>query len=160
MGIPTNSILFDADGDTDLREPVRLIVNTIDENNDWFIGTQEFIVDYDAPSPANGYRVLYTGCCRLSSIRDNNNDDRFGVEATIKLLPNVPFAQHNRSPRVTALPIITLPQSSTPVTFNIPAVDADGDVVSFAISTKSRMTNFMPSQGNFQKKPHLHRQVL
>lgn len=153
MGGTTNTIYFDYNGNRKHQIPVQLYVNTIDVPNDWFIGTRKYIVDYGAPSTGDGYLIHYEGCCRLSTINDGNNDKSFTVESNVKLLANVPYSKHNRSPRVTALPIITLAQSKTPVSFQIPAVDFDGDPISFSVSSRSSLANIVPSRGNFKISP-------
>jgi hypothetical protein len=83
---------------------------------------------------ANGnYNATFTGCCRLSNLLQNNNDQTYTLISTVNV-GGPPF----NNPPVSALPpFVNIPINSTNNLFTIPATDPDGDPVTFRLSTSA-----------------------
>jgi len=73
------------------------------------------------------HTVYYGDCCKISNLQ-NNTGTSWYVFTTIDVGSN------NNSP-VTSLPALTNVQQNTNATFNIPAVDSDGDNLTYRLAT-------------------------
>ena len=84
-------------------------------------------ISYTFPTNGN-YKVYYGSCCKISELQNNNYNARWYVYTTVNVGSN------NSSP-VTSLPAIAYVQQGINATFNIPAVDPDGDAVTYRLAT-------------------------
>ena len=110
--------------------PVNLLVTSISTTEDWMTGTFETTLTFPA-GPAS-YVLNYTNCCRISTLRDNNNDINFIV--TSRVTVTAPPQAVNQPPTAATLPIITLALNQ-PASFPIAAADPNGDIITFSLST-------------------------
>ncbi|MBC3758358.1 T9SS type A sorting domain-containing protein [Hyunsoonleella sp. SJ7] len=80
---------------------------------------------------AGNYEVsAYNSCCRTSDLEDGNNDQGYSLKATV----NVGGTFNN--PPVASLPqVVNLPIGVSNATFSIPAVDPEGDAISYRLAT-------------------------
>ena len=108
-----------------------LIVTAV--NNDpnpllaWFYGTATITHTYAA---AGNYLASFESCCRISSLF-NNPDGEFRVQTLVNA------GSGNSSPVSTVTPIIDLPLNSASASFQIPAVDPNGQPLSFRLANAS-----------------------
>ena len=80
--------------------------------------------------PANGqYKIYYSTCCKIAGMQNNSNTSWY-VYTTVNV------GSGNSSP-VTSLPAVVYVQENSSATFNIPAVDPDGDNVTFRLATNA-----------------------
>jgi hypothetical protein len=106
---------------------IDLQVTSVNSTEDYFIGT--FTVVHTYAAGTDDFTVSYSGCCRLSTLQ-NNPDGNFGEVTTINL------GTTNLGSPVSILPPVVSVSTGLPTaTFNVPAVDPDGGVLSYALST-------------------------
>jgi len=75
-------------------------VTSVDAGNDTLYATQTFTLTY--PIASSPVRVVFTNCCRLSTLLDGNNDQNMQVAAVID------HTLGTRSPRSVSLPVISV----------------------------------------------------
>eukprot|EP00456_Euglypha_rotunda_P081669 TRINITY_DN79886_c0_g2_i1.p1 TRINITY_DN79886_c0_g2~~TRINITY_DN79886_c0_g2_i1.p1 ORF type:complete len:104 (+),score=11.13 TRINITY_DN79886_c0_g2_i1:155-466(+) len=61
-----------------VSKKLTIVVQTLFTLDDWFIGTDEQVFTTPDYFDRN-WRSWYNGCCRLSSVRDRNNDVQWTV---------------------------------------------------------------------------------
>lgn len=113
---------------------VRVTVTSVNAAEDYFVG--EFIATVSLPiSPTSAqYLISFENCCRVSSLREGNNDQTLRLQSTATIAGIGQPA--NRSPVTTLLPIMKL-QVNTANSFVIPSFDPDSDPISFTFSTSA-----------------------
>ena len=118
-----------------------IVVNTINMSEDWVAGTLETTLTIPDTVPiGSDITVTYSNCCRISSLQSGNNDTNYIVSSNITLR-----APSNQPPTASTLPIMRVAAGQT-TSFAIPAVDPDGDPLSyrFATTTESGMPAPVP----------------
>ena len=107
-----------------------LKVTSLNSAEDWFAASYEATVTF--PQTTANYTAIFTACCRISTLRDDNADRDYMVQAgiTIKAPPN----PVNQPPTSATVPIITLAKDR-PAVLQLPASDPNGDVVTFRSAT-------------------------
>ena len=85
-------------------------------------------VSYTFPSDGD-YKIWYSSCCKISGLENNANQGWY-VYTTVNV------GSGNNSP-VTSLPAVAYVQQGINATFNIPAVDSDGDALSYRLATNA-----------------------
>jgi hypothetical protein len=130
-----------------------LTVTALNFAQDWFAATYETTITL--PATTSTYTATFTGCCRITTLRDLNSDRDFIVQAgiTVKMPPNAV----NQPPTSATVPIITL-ATGRAASVQLPGSDPNGDAVTFrlASSVESGLFNLQPqsplpgSTGAFQ----------
>jgi len=82
---------------------------------------------------SGNFTAIFTSCCRLSTLQDNNHDQTFTLTTTA----NVGGSPLNNPPVSGLPPIVNIPIGSSTNLFTIPASDPDGDPITFRLSTTS-----------------------
>jgi hypothetical protein len=100
-------------------------------NDDWFSGTQDISLNIKQNTDQN-WRHYYSSCCRLSSIRDRNNDTPWTLTGVINRYGTY-------SPRVTGLPRIWF-ILNTPNLYTIPVVLPVNVPVTYKFAVKLEST--------------------
>jgi hypothetical protein len=106
---------------------INLQVTSVNSAEDYFIGT--YTVTHTYAIGADNFTVNYSSCCRLSSLQ-NNADGNFGEVTTVNLA-----SANLGSPVSTLPPVVSLSTGLSAAMFNVPAIDPDGGVLSYALST-------------------------
>nr|MBP6731815.1 hypothetical protein [Chitinophagales bacterium] len=106
-----------------------LTVTSVNVSEDWFSGTATITHTY--PS-AGSYTADFSNCCRLSNLQ-NNFDENFRTETQVVLNNS-----DNASPVSTLPPIVFLPPATVAATFQVPAIDPDGDPYTFSLSNSAQ----------------------
>lgn len=106
---------------------IDLTVTSVNPVDDWFFG--EWKDTITLPSDTGHYMLSYSGCCRISTLI-NNNDNSFRSESVV-----TPCISGNESPVSTQLPIVKLPNGVAVNTFMVAATDPDGDPLSYRLAT-------------------------
>ena len=110
--------------------------STYDKTENWIIGKAEIsgtkydkVIIHTYPGSTT-YTAYVQTCCRLSSSdgHKNNPDGNYRLETKIDLSSN------NSPPVSSGFPIVTVEQNSN-VSFNVAATDADGDTLTWRLST-------------------------
>lgn len=122
--VNTGSTLFFGDGGTGA---IDLQVTSVNSAEDYFIGT--YTVTHTYAIGTDNFTTSYSGCCRLSTLQ-NNPDGNFGEVTTINLA-----SSNLGSPLSTLPPVVSLSTGLSAAAFNVPAIDPDGGVLSYALST-------------------------
>jgi len=104
-------------GDTESANIALIPSQVARDGQDWFVGTQT--ISHSFPS-AGRYLVGFSQCCRLSSLRENNNDNRAALQFTVDLRPNMP----KRGIRATMFPIVQFYEDRA-TSFLIPGQKSD-----------------------------------
>jgi len=108
-----------------------LIVNAINSAEDWFVGTSVLTHRY---ASAGIYKFVYSSCCRVSTLRDGNNDLSEIQTNTVNLTANAPLS----SIKVGSLPIVFFLINSANA-IAIPYVSGNGPLpVTFSITPTSQ----------------------
>ncbi|WP_417592369.1 T9SS type A sorting domain-containing protein [Owenweeksia hongkongensis] len=107
--------------------PIALKVTSINPVDDWFFG--EWKDTLTLPSDTAHYMLAYGGCCRISSLI-NNSDDDFRSESIV-----TPCKKGNDSPVSTQIPIVKLPKGVAVNSFMVAATDPNVDPVSYRLAT-------------------------
>ena len=136
--IALGSVLVTADGGpaappgSFALNPTVTSVNTVE---DWVMTVQE--TNYTFPAATANYMLSFDTCCRISTLRDGNNDINFRLTSrvTVRMPPNA----INRPPITATLPIVSLPLNIVS-SFTVPAFDPDGDAMTFRIATNAEST--------------------
>ena len=112
--------------------PLAIDVTSVNLTEDWFVGSDVFTFN-NVPKTAFPLRIFWNGSARISTLMDGNADDSFNVEARVSAtVPN------EFSPASSLLPIVSVAHGQPAAHFFIPATDADGDALSWTISTTGR----------------------
>ncbi len=113
-------------------DPVDITSTSLNAADDWFYGefTTTFTIHEDS-----SYVLWYENCCRISTLA-NNSDAEFRAETVV-----TPCSGGNESPRATITPIVKLPEGVAANMFTIPAVDPDGDPLTFRLATVFEVQN-------------------
>jgi hypothetical protein len=114
-----------------------LTVTSVNTTEDWFSGTATITHTY---ASAGTYTASFANCCRLSSLQ-NNFDENYRTEAQVVL-----NGTDNASPVSTLPPIVYLPPAVANATFQIPALDPDGDPYTYSLSTSTQQGGSALSQ--------------
>ena len=85
-------------------------------------------ISYTFPSDGD-YKIWYSSCCKISGLENNSNQSWY-VYTTVNV------GSGNNSP-VTSLPAVAYVQQGINATFNIPAVDSDGDSLTYRLATNA-----------------------
>ncbi|MBI5646958.1 MAG: T9SS type A sorting domain-containing protein [Ignavibacteriae bacterium] len=99
----------------------------VDLPNDIVFGTA--VIEHIYPSTGN-FIAYFTDCCRISTLRDGNNDANYRMETKVNV--GSPF---NNSPLISAPGIVNLAVGQTAATFSVAATDPDGNAVSYRLAT-------------------------
>lgn len=118
-------------GDSLAQLPIVLTPTFINTATDSLIGTAVISYAFPTTPPQTTYRASYSGCCWLSTLRDGNNDASYNVWTTIPI--DMSATQVNHAPAISSVPMVGL-FLNTPWSFRFPAVDADGDLVSYRLT--------------------------
>lgn len=116
--------LFFGDGST---ASISLTVTSVNTTEDWFFG--EATINHTYPSTGN-YTAYFNSCCRIGSL-SNNANGRFRSETVVNV------GSGNNSPVTTIAPIINLQTNLTAASFVLPAVDPEGDPLTYRLATTS-----------------------
>ena len=114
--------------------PIFVKVEAVNLADDWMFGK---IVDSSGNPikhtyPNEGpFTAGFSSCCRISGLQ-NTGDTSFTVETIVDLRNN-----NSQSPKSAIPPIVFVPANESAATFLVPAIDADGDSLSFRKSTSS-----------------------
>lgn len=114
---------------------ISLTVLSVNVPEDWFFGEYTFTYTYAAPG---NYTVYYESCCRISGMQ-NNGDGSYRVET----IANV--GSGNSAPLVTVPIILNMPQGQPGATYQIFAVDPNGDNIQFRFATVAEGQGTQPS---------------
>ncbi|NVK04373.1 MAG: T9SS type A sorting domain-containing protein [Flavobacteriia bacterium] len=99
----------------------QLVMTSFNPTDDYWIGEQLYTITL----PGNGnYNLEFNSCCRVSNLR-NNADRNYRQFATVTI------GSGNNPPSATLPPVINLPVGSPAATYQLPAVDPDGDPLTF-----------------------------
>lgn len=109
----------------------QLTVTSINTTENWFYGEFTWTYDYGGPGI---FTPGWTSCCRIGSLSNNANGSftafaRIGMSA-----PYGTAGNNNASPVTSITPIVKLSAGLNAAQFQIPAIDPDGDVVSFRLA--------------------------
>lgn len=127
--INTGSILQFGDGG---NGAIDLQVTSVNSAEDYFIGT--YTVTHTYAIGTDNFTASYSGCCRLSTLQ-NNHDGNFGEVTTVNLA-----SSNLGSPISTLPPVVSLSTGLSAAAFNVPAIDPDGGVLSYALSTPAEFS--------------------
>lgn len=110
--------------------PILLTVTAINPAEDWFAASFETTITL--PATTATYTATFTGCCRISTLRDSNADRDYFIrtDITVRMPPN----PVNQPPTSAIIPIVTL-ANGRPASVQLPGADPNGDQVSFRLST-------------------------
>ncbi|MGN6647811.1 MAG: T9SS type A sorting domain-containing protein [Cytophaga sp.] len=111
---------------------VNLRVTTIDPVEDWFYGVYIFNKTYPATPAIKNYDVIFTGCCRISTLL-NAHDQTYRSFTTVNV-----GTQNNNSP-VSAMDPIKTVQQNTFDSFQVPFFDSDADTLTYRLATAADM---------------------
>jgi hypothetical protein len=124
VGATINTGTFTPNNGT-TQVPVNLVVTSVNSSEDWLYGTYTYTHTY--PSTAANYNAfVYESCCRIGSLSNNSNGSWYASTT-------VTVGNSNDAPVSTVPPIINVPTNTT-ATYQIPAVDPDGDAFTFAMA--------------------------
>jgi hypothetical protein len=127
--VNTGSTLLFGDGGTG---SIDLQVTSVNSAEDYFIGT--YTVTHTYAIGTDNFTASYSGCCRLSTLQ-NNPDGNFGEQTTVNLA-----STNLGSPVSTLPPVVSLSTGVSVAAFNVPAIDPDGGVLSYALSTPAEFS--------------------
>jgi hypothetical protein len=131
---------------------VRVTVTSVNAAEDYFVG--EYTVTVTLPVGNADYLISFENCCRISTLREGNNDVPLRLQARARVQTPV-----NRAPVSSLLPIMKL-QVNALNSFVIPAFDPDGDPVTFSFSAlaESGLSRQIPN-GSSTLNPALNLQM-
>jgi fibro-slime domain-containing protein len=92
-------------------------VESVNQVEDWFIATQTIQHSYPAQST---YTVTFSSCCRISTLRDSNNDERYYLSFDVDTRASSPA----KSPSATGLPVVFFKQNTATAT-RLPVISSD-----------------------------------
>ena len=129
--------------------PLSVFRTSTNNAEDWFAGNSTiFPITIPKAALANGgVRIYWASNARISTLQDGNADDPFRVEAIMSETPN------QASPAASILPIITVGYPLPAATFFIPAVDVEGDTLTWRISEVSRSSLTKAAPDGFDDVP-------
>ena len=106
---------------------INLTVTSVNLAEDWFYGTCTLTKTY--AGTGTSFTVSYSGNARISTLQ-NNADGIFSSLSIVNLL-----AGNTGSPVSSTPPIINLPINQIAASFNVPAFDPDGGVLTYGLAT-------------------------
>lgn len=111
---------------------IALVVTSVNPAEDWFEG--QYTVNHTYPAPSGSAVVNYTAnfssCCRISTLKDGNNDQAFVISTVVNV------GNSNNSP-VSTMPAIIAMQQGISNTYTIPSFDPDNDNLTFSVATSA-----------------------
>ena len=126
-GSVNTSILNFGDGSSQTVALTKTAINFVD---DWFLGTFTTTHTYTGNVDLTAY---ISSCCRVSTLQGGNADDGYRNEAVITL------SETNNDNPVSSLPaIVNVPINQGAYTFNLNAIDPNGDAITYALSTSTQ----------------------
>ncbi|WP_162428016.1 putative Ig domain-containing protein [Pontibacter pudoricolor] len=108
---------------------IPLQVTAVSETDDWMYGEAIITKTY---SSAGNYTAYFTGCCRVSSLK-NNADGNWNLQTTVTI------GNGNSAPVTTLPAIVNLPHSKANASFKMPVTDPDGDALTFRLANRQEM---------------------
>jgi hypothetical protein len=103
---------------------IQIVITSINAAEDWFFGEVTYVHTY---ASAGNYTASFSGCCRISSLR-NNNDESFRLQTMVSV------GNSAHSTVSTVVPIVNVPVNNPSASFTIPAVDPDGHTLNFRLA--------------------------
>ncbi|EGC32283.1 hypothetical protein DICPUDRAFT_81870 [Dictyostelium purpureum] len=113
---------------------VIVTVNSFDKTENWFTGDFSVTRTYPTTTTEKDYLVVFTSCCRLSSLINNANGNWY-ITTKVRLQPNTPFESLNISPVSGMVPIINVINKRINK-FKVVANDPNGDSDQLTFSTE------------------------
>lgn len=110
--------------------PIQLTVTSINQAEDWFYGEFTYVHDYGGPG---NYLPGYSSNARISTLINNANM-RFANWTRVRLTTPYVNRVNTSSPVSSVNPIVNVPQGLSAATFSVPAIDPDGDDISFRLA--------------------------
>jgi hypothetical protein len=107
-----------------------LVVTSVNAAENWFVGTRTLTKVYNRTTDV---LALFQGCCRISTLQQNNNDKNYRLE-TVVTLSN----PGNRAPVGSTLPIFYVQTGLPNAQIQLNATDPDNDPINFAISSSAQ----------------------
>lgn len=104
-----------------------LTATSYDAADDWFFG--EFTTTVTLPNCTDSFAFYYDGCCRISSLVNNNDDDYSAISIV------TPYTSGNDAPVSSQVPIVNVPAGVAAYNFGLSGTDPDGDPLSFRVAT-------------------------
>ncbi len=108
--------------------PIPYKVTAVNVKDDWWFGEYSVVKTYTAPGV---YTAYYNNCCRIIPLQNNSN-------ALVNVPTNVQvgtgYNNNNDAPVVIASPIVNFPRDKSLVSLKIPAIDPNGDSVTFSLT--------------------------
>lgn len=107
-----------------------IVVTSVNAAEDWFVGTRTLTKVYNRTTDV---LALFQGCCRISTLQQNNNDKNYRLETVVTLSNPA-----NRAPVGSTLPIFYVQTGLSNAQIQLNATDPDNDPISFAISSSAQ----------------------
>ncbi|NVK27197.1 MAG: T9SS type A sorting domain-containing protein [Flavobacteriia bacterium] len=99
----------------------QMVMTSFNPTEDYWIGEQLFTYTF----PANGnYSASFSNCCRVSNLSNNAN-------ASWNNTTTINVGGGNNGPVATLPPVVNLPIGAPAASYQLPAVDPDGDPLTF-----------------------------
>jgi hypothetical protein len=111
-----------------LNQGMYMTVTTVNPVENWFFG--EWKRRFTLPGPGT-YTLEYASCCRIGFPLQNNSNGSFRNETFVVV------GSGNNNPVSSQTPIVSLPSNLANASFNIPAVDPDGDPITYRLANSS-----------------------
>jgi hypothetical protein len=108
---------------------IPLQVTAVSETDDWMYGEAIITKTY---SSSGTYTAYFTGCCRVSSLK-NNADGNWNLQTKVTI------GNGNSAPVTTLPAIVNLPHSKATASFRMPVTDPDGDALTFRLANHQEM---------------------
>jgi len=108
---------------------IPLQVTAVNKVDDWMYGEAIITKTY---SSAGNYKANFTGCCRVSELK-NNPDGSWNLQTIVTI------GNGNSAPVTTLPAMVNLPYGKADAAFKMPATDPDGDALIFSLATKEEM---------------------
>ena len=119
---------------TDEQETSNLIVSDV---NGVATRVQKIVVTYPDLGP---YTVSWTSCCRIDGLSGGGSSGNMVLSTIVDLTGG------NKNSPVCSLPAtVNLPIGATAATFQVPANDLDGDVLSYRLATPTELGGNQPA---------------
>jgi hypothetical protein len=124
--VSTGTLNFGDGGATSIN----LTVTAVNAAEDWFLGT--FTTTHTYTGNVDVTAFMASGN-RISTLQGGNADDLYRTEAVVTL------SKSNNDNPVSSLPaIVNVPINQIGYTFNLSAIDPNGDAISYALSTTAQ----------------------
>ncbi|MGB0871455.1 MAG: GEVED domain-containing protein [Flavobacteriales bacterium] len=91
------------------------------------------------PNDGNTHRVSYSSCCRVGGLSNPGGGNNFTIYTDINLSNS-----NSHSPISTVPNIVKVPINDPAATFQVPASDLDGDVLTYRMATPSEINGNQP----------------